>query len=149
MMVIIANCKEINRKFLFGGKNMSKVVDFLNASKVFYLATIDGEEARVRPISSVIEYNGRIYLETSNQKDMYKQMLKNSSIAISGMKDSEWIRVTGKAVVDKDEEVIEAMLEAIPALKDVYSREEIEVYYIEDMKATVYSFNAEPVVLEN
>ena len=128
---------------------MSKVVDFLNSSKVFYLATVDGGEARVRPINSVIEYNDRIYFETSNQKDMYKQMLKNPSIAVSGMAGSEWIRVTGKAVMDKNYESKQAMFTAIPALKDVYSEEELKVYYIEDMKATVYSFNADPVQLEN
>lgn len=127
---------------------MSKVVDFLNASKVFYLATVDGDEARVRPINSVIEYNGRIYLETSNQKDMFNQMIKNPSIAISGIVGSEWIRVTGKAVMVNNDEVKNAMFTAIPSLKNVYSEEEFEVYYIEDMKATVYSFSGEPVQLD-
>lgn len=128
---------------------MSKVVDFLNASKVFYLATVDGDEARVRPINSVIEYNGKIYFETSNQKNMFQQMVNNPSIAISGMVDSEWIRVTGKAVIGNHEEAKNAMLRAIPALKELYGEEALEVFYIEDMKATVYSFSGEPVELEN
>jgi uncharacterized pyridoxamine 5'-phosphate oxidase family protein len=128
---------------------MSKVVDFLNSSKVFYLATVDGDKARVRPINSVIEYNGKIYFETSSQKDMYRQMLINPNVAISGMADSKWIRVTGKAVMDENPEAVQAMFDAIPALKDVYSREEFKVYYLEEMKAVVYSFQSEPEELEN
>lgn len=128
---------------------MSKVVDFLHASKVFYLATVDGEEAQVRPINSVIEYKGKIYMETSNQKKMYQQMLKNSNIAVSGMNGSQWIRVTGKAVMDESDEMKEVMFNAIPALRDVYSKEELVVYYIADMKATVCSFDAEPITLKD
>ncbi len=128
---------------------MSKVVDFLHASKVFYLATVDEEEAQVRPINSVIEYKGKIYLETSNQKKMYQQMLKNPNIAVSGMNGAQWIRVAGKAVMDESDEMKEVMFNAIPALRDVYSKEELVVYYIADMKGTVYSFDAEPITLED
>ena len=56
---------------------MSKTVDFLHNAKVFYLATVDGTQARVRPINSAMAYNGKVYFETSNKKEMYQQMLKN------------------------------------------------------------------------
>ncbi|MDD3363341.1 MAG: pyridoxamine 5'-phosphate oxidase family protein [Hespellia sp.] len=72
---------------------MSKTVDFLHDSKVFYLASVDNEKARVRPINSVIEYDGKIYFEISNKKEMYQQMLKNLNIAISGMADGLELQV--------------------------------------------------------
>lgn len=78
---------------------------------------------------------------------MYKQMIGNPSIAISGMADSKWVRISGYAKMD-DEQVKNEMLTEIPALKKVYNPEEFEVFSIEDMKATVYSFQDEPQELQ-
>ncbi len=128
---------------------MSKTIDFLHKAGTFYHASVDGTEARVRPINSVISYNGKVYFETSNRKEMYHQMLQNPSFAISGMADGKWIRITGKAVMDESDEAKRAMFDTLPALRDVYSYEELAPYYITDMKSIVYSFGAEPVVLED
>lgn len=126
---------------------MSKTVDFLHEAKVFYLATVDGEEARVRPINSVIDHNGKIYFETSNKKQMYQQMLKNPNVAVTGMADGKWIRITGKAVMDETDEMKQVMFDALPDLKSVYTVEELVTYYLEDMKSTIYSFDADPIEL--
>ncbi len=126
---------------------MSKTVDFLHEAKVFYLATVDGEEARVRPINSVIDHNGKIYFETSNKKQMYQQMLKNPNVAVTGMADGKWIRITGKAVMDETDEMKQVMFDALPDLKSVYTFEELVTYYLTDMKSTIYSFDADPIEL--
>lgn len=97
----------------------------------------------------MISYKGKIYFETSNRKEMYRQMLQNPSVAISGMADGKWIRITGKAVMDESDEAKQAMFDTLPALRDVYSYEEMAPYYLTDMKAVVYSFTEEPVVLED
>ncbi|SDN27349.1 pyridoxamine 5'-phosphate oxidase family protein [Lachnospira pectinoschiza] len=128
---------------------MSKIVDFLHESKVFYLATVDGDQAQVRPINSVMEYKGQIYFETSNKKNMYQQMLKSPKVAISGMADGKWIRISGEAVMDEDDELKNAMFEAHPALKNVYTFEELIVYHLDNMDAKVYSFTEKPVTLED
>lgn len=128
---------------------MSKTVDFLHKAKVFYLATVDGAEARVRPINSVIVWNGKIYFETSNKKEMYQQMLKNPSIAVSAMTEGKWIRITGKAVMDETDEAKQAMFSTLPALKEVYSYEELVAYYITDMQSIVYSFDSVPIELND
>lgn len=128
---------------------MSKTVDFLNNSKVFYHASVDRKEARVRPINSVIAYKEKIYFETSNKKEMYQQMLKNPSISVSGMVGSKWIRITGNAVMDESEDAKDVFFSEIPSLKSVYTREELVPYYITDMKSIVYGFGTEPVELED
>ena len=128
---------------------MSQTIDFLKKAKVFYHASVDGTEARVRPINSVIAYHGKVYFETSSQKGMYRQMLENPSVAISGMAEGKWIRITGKAVMDESDEAKKAMFDTLPALKDVYSYEEMAPYYLADMKSVVYSFDAEPITLED
>lgn len=128
---------------------MSQTIDFLRKAGTFYHASVDGNEARVRPINSVISYNGKVYFETSNKKDMYRQMLCNPSVAISGMADGKWIRITGKAVMDESKAAKIAMFEMLPALKKVYSYEEMAPYYLTDMKSVVYSFIEEPIELED
>lgn len=128
---------------------MSKTIDFLHKAGTFYHASVEGTEAIVRPINSVISYNGKIYFETSSRKEMYRQMLQNPSVAISGMADGKWIRITGKAVMDESYEAKTAMFETLPALKNVYTYEEMAPYYLTDMKSVVYSFDAEPVVLDD
>lgn len=130
---------------------MSKVVEFLNEAKTYYLATVEGDEARVRPIGATVEYNGKVYFGTSNQKKMFKQLIKNPNVAISGMNNTHWIRITGKAVVDNSADAKRAMLEANPVLKDMYSINDgiFEVFFIKDMKAILYSFTSAPIELEN
>ena len=93
---------------------MSKTIDFLHKAGTFYHASVDG-----RPINSVISYKGKIYFETSNRKEMYRQMLQNPSVAISGMADGKWIRITGKAVMDESDEAKQAMFDTLPALRCV------------------------------
>lgn len=78
---------------------------------------------------------------------MYQQMLKNPNVAISGMAGSEWIRISGKAVMDKSDGAKQAMFTQLPALKEVYSFEELVPYYLADIKSVVSSFANAPMEL--
>jgi len=130
---------------------MSKVVDFLNEAKIYYIATVEDDQPRVRPFGAATEYNGKVYLATSNEKDVFKQFVKNPKIEISGMAKGKWIRVTGNAVVDETMDAKKAMLNANPFLEKTYSVNDgkLSVFYIDKMKAVVYSFAGEPLELEN
>ena len=130
---------------------MSKVVDFLNETEAYYLATVEEGEARVRPIGVTVEFNGRVYFATNNQKDMFKQITNNPSIAISAFNGDKWIRITGNAVIDNNIEAKKAMLQANPHLKDMYSADDdiFEVFYIDNMKATLCSSAGDTIELEN
>lgn len=130
---------------------MSNVVDFLNEIKVYYLATVEESEARIRPIGATVKFNERVYFATNNQKEMFKQIANNPSIAVSGFNGEKWIRITGNAVIDNSSDAKKAMLEANPELKNMYSVEDgiFEVFYIDNMKATLHSFAGDTVELEN
>lgn len=130
---------------------MSKVVDFLNETKVYFLATVKGSEARVRPIGVTVEFNGNVYFATNNQKEMFKEITENPSIALSCYNGEKWIRLTGKAVFDPSIEAKKAMLEANPHLTEFYSAEDdiFEVFYVDNMKATLCSFTGDAIELEN
>ena len=130
---------------------MNKIVEELKKTGVFYLATIDGDQARVRPVSAVADINGKLYLCTNNQKDMFKQMIANPKVELSGMgKDGTWLRVSGTAVLDASDESRKAMLDAEPSLGNMYHLGDgiFEVLYLDNAKCVKYSFTAAPEVIE-
>ena len=130
---------------------MNKIVEALKSTGVFYLATIDGDQARVRPISAVEDINGKVYICTNNTKDMFKQMMANPKVEISGMgKDGTWVRVNGTAVLDDSDESRKTFLELEPSLGGMYHLGDgiFEVLYIENAKCTRYSFTAAPESIE-
>ena len=130
---------------------MNKIVEELKKTGVFYLATIDGDQARVRPISAVEDINGEVCFCTNNQKDMYKQMMAFPKVELSGMgKDGTWIRVSGKAVVIDSDEYRKTFLELEPSLGNMYHLGDgiFEVLKLEDAQCTKYSFTAAPEKIE-
>lgn len=126
---------------------MKEVLKFLKENPVFYLATIDGDQPRVRPFGAVAEFEGKLYICTNNQKKVFEQMKANSKVEISGM-DSKggWLRIEAKAIQDKSADAKTAMLEDNPGLKNMYKADDVvfEVLFLKDATATFYSFNSEP-----
>ena len=129
---------------------MNKVVDELKNVKTFYVATIDGDQARVRPFSSVTEFEGNLYICTNNTKDVYKQIINNPKIEISGMSNGSWIRVSGIAVRDDRDEARSAMLNDPTGPSNLYTLGDgiFEVFRIDNVLCTKYSFTSDPVVIE-
>ena len=127
---------------------MKEALQFLQDSGTFYLATMDGDQPRVRPFGAVCGFEDKLYLITSNQKDVYAQMQKNPKVEISGMTpDGRWIRLSAEVVRDERFEARGAMLDANPNLRNMYSEDDgkIEVLYLKDATATVCSFTEAPV----
>ena len=130
---------------------MSKIADYLKDAGVFYLATVDGDQPRVRPFGAVAEYKGKVYFCTNNKKKVFKQFTANQKVEISTIaKDRTWIRVTGKVVVDDSDDARRAMLEANPSLSGLYKVGDgiFEVFYLKNMTAKLFSFTAKTVVLK-
>jgi uncharacterized pyridoxamine 5'-phosphate oxidase family protein len=104
---------------------MQEVIKFLRDNKVFFLATIDGDQARVRPMGFVMEYQGKLTLCTNNKKPMYQQMKANPRIEISATSaDGQTLRVFGKVVFVTSKDSKEKALEIAPQLKGMYSAED-------------------------
>ena len=83
---------------------MNKVVEFLNANPVQYLATVgrDGK-AKCRPFMFAGELDGKLWFCTNNTKDVYKDMQENPEVEISvSSPDYAWIRLHGKAVFENN-----------------------------------------------
>lgn len=126
---------------------MNRVYDFLKAAGTYYLATVDGDQPRVRPFGTVDVYNGRLYIQTGKVKDVSRQMKANPKIEISAMNGDKWIRVSAEAVLDENIEAAEHMLSAYPSLQSMYKPGDgnTEVFYLKNGTAHICSFT-EPTV---
>jgi uncharacterized pyridoxamine 5'-phosphate oxidase family protein len=126
---------------------MNKSLEFLQESGVFYLATTEGDQPRVRPFGAVFEYEEKLYILTNNTKKCFKQMLENPKVEISTMnKKGQWIRVTGEVANDDRRKVKEFALEAVPSIKSMYKIDDgiFSVLYFKKGTATISSMTAEP-----
>lgn len=101
---------------------MSKINDFLTEAGTFFLATVDGNQPRLRPLGAHIEMEDKVIFGVGDFKNVYKQLQVNSLCEIVACKkDGHWLRYTGKAVFETDYKAAEAMMEAIPFLKNIYN----------------------------
>lgn len=130
---------------------MNKIVEELKATGIFHVATVEGDQPRVRPFSSVCEFEGKAYLCTNNTKKVYKQMVANPKVEISGMgKNGTWIRVEGELVRDDRDEARTAMLADPTGPSKLYTLGDgiFEVFYLKNAVCTKYSMTEKPVVIE-
>lgn len=116
---------------------VQKVYDFLKQAKVFFVSTEDGMEPKVRPFGFTMIYQGKLYFCTNNQKPVYRQLQKNPNIEICACIDTEWVRIKGKAVFDKDMEAKKQVFIADPGMSGLYKAEDeiFEVFYLADASA--------------
>ncbi|MBR1667482.1 MAG: pyridoxamine 5'-phosphate oxidase family protein [Bacteroidaceae bacterium] len=125
-------------------ENMKEVQAFLKECGAFFVATVDGDQPRVRPfgVSEIID--GRLYIMTGKVKDVYKQMAKNGKFEICALKKSgsEWMRLSGTLVNDETLAVKEEFLNRNPSLKGMYKADDdnMAVLYITNATARFCSF---------
>lgn len=131
-------------------KGIEKVYRFLDDNKTYYLATIDGENARVRPFGTVLLYEGRLYIQTGKVKEVSKQIAKNPNVEISVFDGEKTLRLSGELVNDDSREPKVKMLEKMPELKGMYSADDdnMQMLYFKNATAVFSSFTAAPEIIE-
>ena len=129
---------------------MEKVFQFLKDAETYYLATVEGDQPRVRPFGTIHIFEGKLYIQTGKVKDVSKQIMANSKVEICAMKEGDWIRVAGTLVEDDRIEARQSMLNAYPSLQNMYAADDgnTQVFYLENVTATISSFTHEPEVIK-
>ena len=129
---------------------MQKVVDFLKEAGTYYLATVEGDQPRVRPFGTAHIFEGKLYIQTGKVKEVSKQIHANPKVEICAFKDGKWLRVAGELVEDDRMEARQSMLDTYPSLQSMYKADDgnTEVFYFKDATATFSSFTDEPEVIE-
>ncbi len=125
---------------------MERVAKFLKEAGTYYLATVDGDQARVRPFGTVNIFDGKLYIQTGKSKDVSKQIHANPKVEICACTGPDWLRVSGTLVEDDRREARQAMLDAYPSLQGMYSADDgnTEVFYFKDATAVFSSFTKAP-----
>lgn len=129
---------------------MKTVYDFLKKCKVYYLATVDGDQARVRPFGTIDMFEDRLYIQTGKVKDVSKQMQADPKVELCAFDGEKWLRVAATVVRDDRIEPKKHMLENYPDLRVMYDPEDdnTEVLYLKDATATFSSFTEAPVTVK-
>ena len=129
---------------------MKEVWEFLKNAGVYYLATVEGDQPRVRPFGTAEIFEDKLYIQTGKIKDCSKQIQANPKVEICAFKDGTWLRLAGTLVRDDRIEAKQDMLDKNPGLKGRYSAEDdnTEVLYFKDATATFSSFTSEPRVVK-
>lgn len=118
---------------------MKRIVDFLTENPIFFYATMDGDQPRVRPFAFFMIHKDRFYIAMGTHKPCYRQTMANPKVEISAAaKDGRWLRLRGKAVADADPAALAKAFETMPELKNMYndaSKLTLGLFYIADGEA--------------
>lgn len=125
---------------------IERVTQFLKDAQTYYLATVEGDQPRVRPFGTAHVFEGKLYIQTGKVKNVSKQLLTNPKAEICAFKGGEWIRIAGELIEDDRMEARQSMLDAYPSLQNMYAADDgnTQVFYFQNAKASFCSFTHEP-----
>ncbi len=126
---------------------MSKqeILEFINSNLVCYFATSENNQPHVRVLGAYRVDNKGIIFQTWKKKDLYKQIEANPFVEICFLNQVKnlQVRVKGKIVINKDENLNNEIIDARPFIKpwiDEVGLDALVVFAVVDCKACVWDF---------
>ena len=128
---------------------MERICNFLKEAGVYYLATMDGNQPRVRPFGTAHIFEGKLYIQTGKVKPVSKQLAANPKAEVCAFKDGVWLRLAGELVEDDRVEAKKSMLDEYSNLRAMYDENDsnTQVLYFKNGVATFSSFTAPDEVI--
>ena len=127
---------------------MQEVYEFLKKCGTYYLATVDGDQPRVRPFGTVNLFEGNLYIQTGKVKAVSREMTANPKVELCAFDGETWLRVSAKAVED---DRVQARQDARPLSRaaHLYTADDgnTQVFALTEATATFSSFQAAPRVV--
>ena len=122
---------------------------FLKDAGTYYLATVEGDQPRVRPFGTAHIFEGKLYIQTGKVKAVSRQLAANPKVEICAFMKGKWLRLAGELVEDDRVEAKASLLEAYPSLQKMYAADDgnTQVWYFKNATATFSSFTSEPEVI--
>lgn len=126
--------------------DIERVCCFLEEAQTYYLATVEGDQPRVRPFGTVLLCDGKLYIQTGKSKDVSKQIAANPKVEVCACQGGKWLRIAGELVRDENRDIKVAMLEKMPSLKGMYDPDDgnMEMLCFKNATATFSSFTEAP-----
>ena len=128
---------------------MQRVCDFLKEAGVYYLATVEGDQPRVRPFGTAHIFEGKLYIQTGHVKPCAQQLIANPKAELCAFHNGTWLRIACSLIEDDRVEARKSMLDAYPNLRRMYDENDgnTMVLYMQNATATFSSFTAAPEVV--
>lgn len=129
---------------------MERICKFLKDAETYYLATVEGDQPRVRPFGTVNLFEGKLYIQTGKKKPVAQQLATNPKAELCAFHNGSWLRLSGELVEDDRVEAKKSMLDAYPNLRGMYDEHDdnTEVLYFRNATATISSFTAAPETIQ-
>ena len=129
---------------------MKRVLDFLKKAETYYLATVEGDQPRVRPFGTIHEFEGKLYVQTGKIKPVSRQIATNPKVEICAFCEGAWVRIACELVEDDRLEAKKSMLDAYPYLRGMYAEDDgnTQVLYMQNATATFSAFGKAPEIVE-
>ena len=129
--------KELKKEVIM---NKAEILAFLNANPTCYLATVEGDQPRVRAFGMVKADNNGVILETGTFKDVYKQLSANPKVELCfyNAKDGVQIRVNGTVEPVDDLKLKDEIIAQRPFLKERIAKGGYESMGVFRLKGSAY-----------
>lgn len=127
---------------------MEEIVEFFRKSGMFFIATVEEEQPRVRPFGGLMKYSNKLYFNTNSTKKVYNQMMNNPKVELCAFNKGTWVRLEGEVVRETTEELKEIMFKEQPGVRKMYEGKEdlFEVFSIKNMVARKTSYSGEKII---
>ena len=127
-------------------ENIEKICKFIDEAGTYYLATVEGDQPRVRPFGTILLYDGKLFIQTGKVKAVSRQIAANPRVELCAFTGGKWLRLSGILEEDNNRDVKVAMLEKLPSLKGMYSPDDgnMQMLYFKNATATFSSFPEAP-----
>jgi len=131
---------------------LKEVFDFIKKCGTYYLATVEGNQPRVRPFGTIDIFEGKLYIQTGKVKPVSKQLKENpkAELCCFDGESGTWLRLAGELVNDDRVEAKKHMLDNYPDLRNMYNENDdnSQVLYFKNSTATFSSFGGAPKVVK-
>ena len=121
-------------------ESADRIAEFLNEAKVFFLATVDGDKPKNRPLGFHLLKDGKLYFGVGDFKDVYKQMVENPYVEIVALVETDFLRYYGKAVFEEDYAFGESIVAGNEFLQGIYNDEtgyKLAIFHLEEATAEI------------
>lgn len=131
---------------------MKTVYDFIKKCGVYYLATVEGDQPRVRPFGTIDIFEDKLYIQTGKSKEVSKQIAANPKVELNcfDTQTGTWLRLAGELINDNSIEAKKHMLDNYPDLRNMYNENDsnTQVLYFKNATATFSSFSSAPKIIK-
>lgn len=123
---------------------VNAVVNLIQESNVFYLATEGESGPDVRPMGIALNHDNRFYFVAATPMNVHKQLQADGKVAISAYNGDKVLRLSGTAVLDRAPETVKGLMAANERIAKLFAEDTIAPYYLKDVDASIGAMGAEP-----